>query len=210
MTSRAIVLQGPVTYDAAELATLQAAGEALATTAATFTCPDDPSYQALDGILSAVLGELDVIDATKRTVTDPLRAAIKATDKLFAPVIAPRDAVVVMCKRLMADYQTAKALAERTARALALQAAKAANDAGMAAALTVAASVAAPVDAGAQTRWRWVVKRIIPDLLPDEYWTPDEKKIGALAKAWPGKSEDPPVVPGVVFEREALIAGKHG
>lgn len=210
MTNRAIVLQGPVTYDAAELATLQEAGEALATTAASFTCPDDPSYQALDGILSAVLVELDTIDATKRTVTDPLRTAIKATDRLFAPVIAPRDAVVAMCKRLMADYAQAKALAERAARALALEAAKRSDDGAMAQALTVAAAVAAPVDAGAQTRWRWVVKRIVPELLPDEYWTPDEKKIGAIAKAWPGKSEDPPVVPGVVFEREALIAGKHG
>ena len=207
MTTTAIEVRAP--YDAQALALLQAEAEADAIALTGVTCEDDATYTALDGVLTEVLRRADMVEATKKTITGPLRAALKATDDLFRPLVAPLDACTALLKRAMGDHVQAKALAERQARALALEAAKAGDDHTMALALTTAEDVGKRAEAGARARFAWVVKRLIPDLLPDEYWAPDMVKISALAKAWPGASEDPPVVPGVVFEREARIAGSH-
>lgn len=47
----------------------------------------------------------------------------------------------------------------------------------------------------------WRVVRIAWDMLPDEYLVPDRERIDAVANAARG-NPDPPIIPGVIFERK--------
>lgn len=203
-------------YDGAQLARLQTAAEAdLQTivrfeTAGGITTPT--AYAAFDELLTVKLRELDAAEKAKKSITGPIREGLKAVDALFKPLVAPLDASVAVMKRMMSAYQKALAEAEAAARTLALQAATKGDDSTMATALTVAADAgqAARVEVASQVRWKWTVKKVTPDLLPDEYWTPDTAKIEAVAKAADASSEEGrPVIPGVTFERVPNIAGSH-
>jgi tRNA(Ile)-lysidine synthase TilS/MesJ len=78
----------------------------------------------------------------------------------------------------------------------------------MTAALTVANAPEAQA-AGVSTTFVWRVKRIIPDMLPREYWVPSDALIAAEAARQGDRGDDPPVIPGVVFEREAQVTGRR-
>ena len=205
---RAIQIHVP--YDAGSLARLQAEAEADAKALVGLACPDDATYTALDGILTDTLRRLDAVEAAEKAITQPINAGLKAARDLFRPLRSSLDACVGMLKAPMGAWMQEKALAERQARAVALEAVKVGDHATMAQALTVAADVSGRPDAGAAARFAWEVERVLnPDLVPDEYWVLDTKQIDAVARAWSGKREDPPVVPGVKFKRVARIAGKH-
>lgn len=53
------------------------------------------------------------------------------------------------------------------------------------------------------------VKRINPDLLPDEYWSPDMTKIANEAERQGTRRDEPPVIPGVIFELEARVGARR-
>lgn len=202
-------IQVRVPYDAGALAALQVEAEADAIALVDFTVPDDETYQVADQLLTGILQRLDAVEKTEAGITGPIKEGLKNARALFAPLRSSLDACVVMVKRAMAAHVTEKARLESEARKLALAAAKAGDDTTMAEALTVAADAAEKPATGAQARPRWIVERTIPGMIPDEYWCVDEAKIGAIAKAWPGQSEDPPIIPGVIFKRVFGIAGKH-
>ncbi len=159
-----------------------------------------------DAMLTAVVRKKDAVVAERTKVTSLTRAveamvrpAVKAwteaEDTLKGAIGAYRLAKLEASKELAAEVS-----AELTeTNALSLEGLQKITE----------SQALVSRDAGeSTTRYAWKVKRLVPELLPDEWWTPDEVKIAAHARAFPGDG-DAPVIPGVVFERTPIVGARR-
>ncbi len=193
--------------DVRELAALQRAAEADLVTYA------DPNLGALDVsdldvLLTDTVRRKDAAVAMRKRVTGPAYAIAHEVEGWFRPLVTALEGAERHLKALVGAKRLATLETERAARELAAVAADEGDAGTLLEALAVAGDAAAPDGARATTRYAWIVKRIAEDLVPDEYWCVDVAKIGAIAKAADG-SGDAPVIPGVVFERVALVGARR-
>jgi hypothetical protein len=200
-----VVLQVPAT--AHEIAALQAAASGELEAWKGFTIDTPEEYAEVDRCLTDVVRRKDAATAMRGSATGPLYKATKTIEGWFAPYLGALTGLEVLLKGGMASYRLAQAEREREAREAAAAAADAGDGAALTEALTVATEAAQAPAGRASVGFEWRVHRIVPDLLPREWWTPDEKRIAAFAKAH--KGDDPPVIPGVVFERHAKIGARR-
>jgi hypothetical protein len=148
----------------------------------------------------------DAAEAMRKRATAPLTKAKAEIDGWFKPALTAVAKIETACRGALNAYETAKAAAALDSRAKA-QAAAASHDTGAMLAELIAAADNAPVSAsveGVAVPMRWIVKRIVADLLPREWLIPDEKRINAHARACKADAEPEPI-PGVVFERVAEV-----
>jgi len=192
--------------DVRELAALQREAEADA--AALATLDVDTAAADVDAFLTDVVTRKDAALAMRKRVTGPAYQIAREVEGWFRPLVAALEGAERHLKGLLGKQRLAALAAEREARELAAAAAEAGDAETLLTALEVAAEAGARDDARATTRYAWIVKRIVEDLLPDEYWCPDAEKIGAVAKAADGAG-DAPVIPGVVFERVAIVGARR-
>ena len=164
------------------------------------------TYAVLDSILTDVVRDKDAAERMRKQATDPLYEALRTIGEWFRPWIQARKNAEERLKILMGRYRVAQAQVATAARQEAADAAMVGDSSRMLDALEVAAAV--PPEGRATVSFRWAVKRIAADLLPDEWWAPDMARIEEFARA-AGTSEDPPVIPGVIFEREARIGARR-
>jgi hypothetical protein len=170
---------------------------------------DTPAkFQMVGGLLIEQLKVLDAMQAQRDGVTKPMHEAWKNACALFSEGLELQKSICSELKLLVGEYE----LAQDTARALATQEARAALASGdvqtVERALTVVNESAAKAQ-GVSTKFSWKIKRIAPDLLPDAYWVVSEALINDEAKRQGVLSDDPPVIPGVVFERTADVTGRR-
>jgi hypothetical protein len=170
--------------------------------------PCDAAYTAVDAMLTEVVRDKDAAKAMQKQVTGPLYQVIGVVGTWFRPWIAARESAETHLKKLMGDYRLARAEAEASARETAAAAASANDSATMVQALATAADAAQRPESAATVRYVWRVERIATDMLPAEWWCPDVARIEQVAKDQGGDPE-PPVIPGVVFKREAIIGAKR-
>jgi hypothetical protein len=192
--------------DVRELATLQRAAEADAAALATLTVDVDATD--LDAFLTDVVRRKDAAVAMRKRATGPMYTAIKEIESWFRPLVTALEGAERHLKAVLGAQRLAALDAEREARELAAAAADVGDAGALLEALTVAADAGAKDGARATTRYAWTVKRISEDLLPDEWWTPNTAAIEAHAKGFAGDG-DAPVIPGVVFERVALVGARR-
>jgi hypothetical protein len=205
--SRALTVTLPP--DVAQLATLQATAEREAPVYAGIVVesPDDLAFA--DALLTDVVTRKDAAVAMRKRVTGPAYAIAKEVEAWFRPLVSALTKAEDSLKNTIGAYRLRVFETEEAARELAAQAAEQRDPEALVEALTVATEIqATPDEARATTSFRWTVKRINPDLLPDEWWCPDAARIDAVADAAPGEG-DAPVIPGVVFERAAKVGAKR-
>lgn len=194
---------------AADVATLQRQAEDDAPAVQAITIADADDYAFADAILTDVVQRKDAVVAMRKQATVPLYQVVRTIEGWFKPVVSALESSERTLKERMGAWRLQIAERERAAREAAAVAAESGDAGAMVTALNAATSAQmAPAAGRATTRFVWAVKRIAEDLLPDEWWTPDVARIEALAKETPGDS-DPPVVPGVVFERRAVIGARR-
>lgn len=175
---------------------------------------DDPgTYSAVGAILIERLKEYDQSKALRDAVTKPLHEGWKKTCALFKPNLDAWEQLIGALKKSIGDYDLREAETKRlaAAEARAVFAAATPDIPAITAALTLANAPEARAE-GVSTEFVWKVKRVNSDLLPDAYWSPDPALIAAEAarQLQLYRGDDPPVIPGVVFEREAQVRGRRG
>lgn len=170
-------------------------------TGATVTSDED--YTAADAILTDLVRRKDAVKAMQDRGVKPLEAGVKEIKGWFRPTLKALEDAETFVKGQLSAFMSAKADRERAARAALVAAPE------PAAAVAALAVLDAPkVEARATVTWRWVVKRIDAARLARTYLIPDERAIGAIARA-AGSGEIAPVVEGVEFERVAQIGAKR-
>ncbi len=208
-TSPAAILERERALLALTLAAKQASLEAEAKpeNLAAIVVADDADYAAVTEFRARVRANRDELIAIRQGAAQLLNKVATTIEEMFRPAIRAAEAIEADFRAKLEAYQVAKVKAEREAREAAAKAANAGDDGAMLEALTTSAALAQRTPDGGRVALRWTVKRITADLLPAEWWTPDVAKIEAVAKAH--KGEEPPVIPGVVFEQVASVAVKR-
>lgn len=196
-----------VPANAHEVAALQAAAETELAKWSGFTIDTAEEYEAVDAFLSEVVRRKDAATAMRKRGTGPLYQATKEIEGWFAPVLSTLTKLETLLKGGMGTYRLEQQKREREARELAAKAADAGDSGALVDALTVATEAAQPPAGRASVGFEWRVHRVADDLVPDEWWCIDRAKIEAHAKAH--KGDDPPVIPGVIFERFARVGAKR-
>ncbi len=194
--------------DVRELATLQRVAETDARAMAALAVTDAGELAFADALLTDVVTRRDAAIAMRKRVTGPAYAIAREVEGWFRPFMVALDACESHLKGAIGAYRLEQRRLADEARELAAVAADTGDADGLVTALTVAADAGAKDGARATTRYVWAVVRVIPDLLMDEWWTPDMARIEAAAKAAPGDA-DAPVIPGVLFERRAVVGARR-
>jgi hypothetical protein len=199
------VLALALPVDADTLAVMQADAEEKALAVLELDCPDRATYDALDELLTEVVRDKDEVVAMRTASTQAADRAVRQVRATLKPIVDALEHAETTLKATMQGFLVAQAEAE----AAAVEAAQEAAETGDAEALTTALTVAAEIGEGpTAARWYWQVERIAEDLLPDEYWVVDRQRIAVHAtKA--GSAEEIEAIPGVVFKRMPLVAGRR-
>jgi hypothetical protein len=163
-------------------------------------------YSDADEILTDVVRNKDALVAMRKRATEPLKASAKEIESWFAPAVRTLCEVESFLKGKMGAYQQRLADAKAAADEAAARAAEA-HDAP--ALLEAMASVPVAASGRATCGWFWKVIRVNADVVRDEDKIPDVAKFDAIAKAHPGADVNPPVIPGVSFERCARIGARR-
>jgi hypothetical protein len=151
-------------------------------------------FEAYSDVLRDVKTRRKVIATEEDKVTRPQREALAAARALFKTLDAQFEEAEKRLKGMIAVFDVKQKERER----LALSAALASDNAR---ALVNLAAQAAPVAQGVSVRTLHDFVIADPNLVPDEFWVIDEKKIGALVRASKGSI----VIPGVqVLERASV------
>jgi hypothetical protein len=168
---------------------------------------ETPEDQALlNDVLVQVRDRTKALDRKQDEILDPLKASIKAVKALFAP---PLDAFAALEKAIR-DKVSARALALKAenekARALAIQAAQAGDQAATQAALATVRHAATDLGNLAVTYgWEGAIEDF--DQIPREWLTLDVSRVKIYCRDH-AKSEAIPPVPGLKFTRTASTRAK--
>ncbi len=170
---------------------------------ATIVVASEADYTLVTELRAGVRAVKDELVTLRQGAAQPWKKVAATIEEMFRPAIKAAEAIETDFRGKLEAYQAARLLAEREAREAATAAAMADDSEALVEALNESTALAQRPDGG-RVAVRWVVKRIIADMLPDEYWCPDAAKIDAVAKAH--KGDEPPVIPGVVFEQSVSVA----
>lgn len=201
------VMEITVPTTAHEVAALQVRAEAELEAWGKFTIDTAEEYAAVDATLSDLVRRKDAAVAMRKTATGPLYKATKTIESWFAPYLGALTALEHALKEGMGTFRLAQATREREAREAAAHAADAGDDGALLDALTVATEAAQAPAGRATVGFAWQVARVIDGMVPQEWWCVDRARIDAHARVW--KGDEPPVIPGVVFERAAKIGARR-
>jgi hypothetical protein len=143
----------------------------------------------------------------RKSATGPLYGVIRTVEAWFRPLVVALESSEKTLKGAMGAFRVLREREEREARELAARAAETNAPAEeLVAALTVASTAAAKPDARATTRFMWRVETVNPHAMPIEWLMPNIPALDKMASRH--KGDEPPVVPGVTFERVAQIGAR--
>jgi hypothetical protein len=196
----------PVPHAAHEVAAMQLEAET-AGAFEDFTIDTAEEYTAVDAMLTDVVRKKDAVTKMRQSAVAPVKAGIKVVEGWFAPVLAAYERTETRLKGTMSEYRIKQHETERKARELAAVHITEGDSPALLAALATANDAATAPAGRATTTFVWVVERIAHDMVPAEYKITDEKRIAEIARTH--KGDDPPVVPGVTFRRDARIGARR-
>jgi hypothetical protein len=195
--------------NAAQVATLQAEAEELATLSSGVAATTPEEYALIDSVLTEAVRKQDAATAMRKGATRHFHAGIAEVNGWFKPIDRALAEVISNCKSALGAYRLEQERRERAAAELAAKAAEADDADTMIEALTERAALAEAPAGGARCSFSWKVKRIAADMLAAEWLCPDVARIEAFAKAHKGGADDPPIIAGVTFERVANMGARH-
>lgn len=195
----ALSINVPTTVD--DAAALQRAAEELANFE-DFAIDTAEEFAAVDLMLTDVVIRKDAAITMRQSAVAPLKGVVKTVEGWFAPTVKALERAEFRLKMAMGAWRLAEAARTREARELV-----ATTDDGATLVNALAVATEAPADARSTTRFVWRVQRVTADLLPDEWWCPNMAALESAAREH--KSDDPPVIPGVTFERHAVIGARR-
>ena len=169
---------------------------------------DADELATADAMLTELVRWKDASLEMRSNATGPLYKIVKQVEAWFRPLVKASDDAERHLKSKIGAFKVQLFEAQHAAQAAAVAAAQKQDTSTVVEALNASTALATASETHSTARMRWTVKRINPDLLPDEYWTPDTARIDAVAAAADGAG-DAPVIPGVVFERMALVGAKR-
>lgn len=178
----------------------------------TIDTPEE--YAIIDSGLQRLARAYDAWIASRQATVGAMRKVVAAVEGEFRPGVKALESAIGACKNAIGTYKLAEAEREREARAAALAAAQTGDAEELTRALTEASAAGAGVHATgtATVATRWVIERIADDLLPEAYWmrVHNGAAIDAEIERQGGlTNEDAPVIPGVVFKREARVGARR-
>lgn len=153
--------------------------------------------------LKARMREADAIEAIRKAAVAPLNAEHDRIQGMCNPVLGIYKQISKTVKAALGSFALAQAEEQRRALAEVARVAQEPTPDALTEALAVVDDTAPTKLEGTSTRAVWKVKRVAQDLLPEAYKMPDHAKIEAFARAC--SPEKPPIIPGVVFELEAVV-----
>jgi len=161
-----------------------------------FIVDSDKTSEFAAGLLREVKARGEAVDAERRKISDPLRAATQAVNDLFRPAREAYAEAERILKKKVVDYLAARDVANRAA----LKAAGSA-DTPEAAVQALSSMAAASPPEGVSVRYAWKFRVVDSNAVPREFCSPDVKKIGACD---PGS-----VIPGVEWFQEPIVASRR-
>jgi hypothetical protein len=163
-------------------------------------------YGLADELLSDVARRKAEVLAMRKSATGPMYTAVRTVEGWFRPLVTALEASERALKDAMGAYRVALEKREREARELAARAAETHDATALVNALTVASEAGAKPEGRATARYVWAVESVDAAVLPREWMIPNMAGLEACARNT--KGDDPPVVPGVVFVRRAIIGAR--
>lgn len=190
--------------------------------AETLNVSSEQEKAIVGAILIDQLKTLDVMQEQRDGVTKPLHAGWKRACELFAEGLDLQTAICKALKTAIGNFELAQ-LNAREAATLEARAALVSGDVQkIEQALTVVNAPTVKAQ-GVSTGFMWKVARLVEPypcqhcgsrrgMIPQSYWleSANEKALDELARHAPcGPGDEPPIVPGVIFERAAAVTGRR-
>lgn len=166
-------------------------------------CENDEQARWWQERLAYVQGHIMDLEDERQFLVRPLIDDKTRIDKLYKAAGKPAEAVKELIKVKREKYAESILALQAEAQKTAQLAAQNGDSEACASAL---ASI--PADLSGVT-WSWEVETVDTALLPREYWVVDYAKLQSIATD-ARKSEQAPVVPGVVFKRAASVSARRG
>ena len=170
---------------------------------ADFVIQSDEDGEFMASALRDVKRRHKELEDKRTSITKPMHAAKKAVDDLFRPPKEFLERLEQAMKTKIADYL---ALSEE-ANVLALQNvadAETVEEANNA--LATMNNIAPPK--GVSVRYKWRAEVFNPDIVPDEFRMPDERKIQAAAEDTARQRGEPLPIAGVRFHKEPIVTSR--
>lgn len=143
----------------------------------------------------------DGLEAVRTSITKPMNEALNAVNALFRPARQLLEEGEKILKQKISVYVAAREKENR----LALQAAAEAQTVEEASAAISEVEVGGKVR-GMSTSYKWRAEVFRPEMVPNEFLSPDMNKIEASMKASVEVSGEPMPIPGVRFHKEPVIS----
>ena len=143
------------------------------------------------------------LEAKRKTITKPLNAATKAVNDLFRPPREALEKIEQTLKQKIAGYlQTIEARNELAIAQVA--------SAGTAEEATAALATVQQIDApkGVGIRYKWKAEIFSPEIVPNEFRTPDLQVIQIFTDAAVKANGEPTAIAGVKFEKIPIVTSR--
>lgn len=190
-----------------EAATLLMAAQAVSVARGDFEISSEEEFTEVGNALREIQGRIKTVEARRKEWVDPLNKTVRSINGFFKPVVTEWESVVTCLKKAMAAYQQRKQEESRKALEEAAKIAAAGNATGMTEdaqqyqALVAKGSALPPKADGITTRENWKFRITDASLVPREYLSVDEKKVGAAVKLSKGDTK----IPGIEVYREDTV-----
>lgn len=169
-----------------------------------FTIYDQQGLDIAGSILKDVKGRWKEIEARRKTITQPMQAALKNVQALFKEPLDYYASIESMLKNKILDAQQ-RARAAQDAALLAVQAAHAAGDrAQVAVAMHQVQQAEAVNPEGVGNRSTWTYAVMDEQQIPREFWIVDHTALAAYVRQTKGTVK----VPGIYIYEQPTVAVK--
>jgi hypothetical protein len=174
---------------------------------ASLPCETQADVDLINQLFAHVRGRVAALEEMRTTITQPLNAAKRAVDALFAPAKKKYEAAEALCRQKLADRAKRQLEAEtaRTAAVLAPVGAPGAPGAGVTMVLPEVPAAVVMTHARPVYSWKWGVDNI--HKVPREYLCVDLEALRRHTDQY-AKSDQIPPIEGIKFWRDVTIAAK--
>lgn len=210
----------PMTVDVNDAAALQREAEADAKELGRLLSSGvqtEEQYAAADEMLTGLARRLDAVEKMRRSAVDPLNAVVKTINGWFKPATDALKEGMSTCKGALGAYRLAQAKALAAADAKVAAAAERGDNRALVRALEASTRAASAGESGrAVVRFRWTVKSAHPAKMAQHaearsFLVADVKALESWANSLQNDERGvvEPEVPGVTFEKTAIVGAKR-
>lgn len=177
--------------------------EYVSSDALSYKIEDAAGFEEAGQIINEIKRHLADLDKVEKTATRPMLSALETVRSWFKPAKTRATEASVLWKGKITTYLTAQAAEQQEVQRQLQAAAKAGDKPEMR--VQLAKLEQAPMAAGVSVRQVWKWQLLNRDLVPAAYLKVDEDQVESEKKRAIAAGETP-VVPGITFWQESIIA----